>query len=401
MTAKHHAHRMRGVDTVAPDMTFRGNMMDALHTIGLSTARESIDRASSILSQALAGRDQSVPGLSEARLAKAMMLQRKHGGTVQDIAARRWGAASAACRITKDAVPAGGAGSLLIQDAQHAPLELVALADKLTARGRLRDTRRIPPNTPGITIAGGATGFFVGEAAAIPVSGHVFDREILRSKKEGAIIVLSNEAMESSDPAVEELFRVDLIRALADVDDLVFLSDDVGTSATPAGVAASLESPASISSSGDIAADVEAALAAFAGNLLSSSWIMHPKLAARIGLLSGGIGIGAGTHALGGQLAGIEVLTSQQSPDNQLLLIDGSGLLHVDEGIEFSSSSKALIEMDTDPQGEGFSPTGASANLVSMFQNDLHALKLVRRVNWRMARHGGVIVISGATYAGS
>jgi HK97 family phage major capsid protein len=254
---------------------------------------------------------------------------------------------------------------------------------------------------PGINIVGGATGFFVGEATAIPVSHHVMNRETLTAKKEAAIVVLSDEALEAGDPAVEELFRQDLVRAAAEVDDLVFLSDDVGTASTPAGIASSLGSPASIASLNDIGQDVDAALGAFLGNLLSASWIMHPRLAARIGLLSNGVGLGADCHALGGRLAGIEVLTSQQSPIDQILLVDGSGLLMVDQGIEFATSGQAMIEMSSVPAGEGFSPTTASAGMVSMFQNGLHAIKLIRRVNWSMRRAGGVVIISNDDYTGA
>lgn len=319
-------------------------------------------------------------------------------------ATAHWGSASQVVSEMKTAVAAGTTG-----DADYAALvgtaeseaEFLELVDQQSIFGRLQGMRMVPTGVPICLVTGGATAYWVSASKGTPTSRQAFDRSSMFALRIGAITVFSNELARSASPQAEQVFRRDLIRAAVELTDLSFID--------PGNAGVSEKSPASITfgadtvaSTGDVADDVEAVLEAFAGSLLTASWVCHPRLAAQIGIRSGGRGIGCDLGARGGQLAGLPAITSEAVPyasDGAILcLIDAAGIAAVDQGFDVQRSTQAMIEMSDAPQGATDTPVAASSYSVSLFQSESTAVRISRAINFQRARDGAVVVLTGAGY---
>jgi hypothetical protein len=372
--------------------------MDSLHMVGLSTALERTEGAASILRQALVGHAPTAPGLSFTRAAIALALADRAQIDIAEYSARRWGRDSAPARIFKAAVPGDGLTSWAdVADARQVAIEFLEYIRPMTIIGRLQGLRYVPRNTPYAAMVEGAVATWTGQGRAARVSRGAFARETMDARRLTALTVQSMELLTSHTPESEMLVRADLARAVVQASDFAFIDPaNAGDGETPASVT---EGQASTASSGDVGADVTAALAGFGGSLPTSSWVTHPAVAAQIGLTAGGRGVAADLGALGGTLAGLPVVTSESCPDDLLALVDASSITVYDGGIEARASTVATLELDDDPTGEGLSPVeGASRGVVSLFQADMVALMSVRHINWRVARPGAVYCVTGIDY---
>lgn len=315
-------------------------------------------------------------------------------------ASNRWGANSGVVNVLREAV---GGGSTFDEDysalsgTRQAAAEFLEIVRPMTIVGRLQNLRRVPPRVPVVPQVTATTAYWVAEGSARPLSRTAFDREVMEALRIAALTVLSDELLRDASNEAESVIRRDLARACAQLLDLSFISPtNAGTvGKSPAAVTNGVTP---ISATGDIADDLEAAVGAFAGDLESAAWVMHPRVATQIGLRSGSVGADIG--ARGGNLAGLPAITSQVCPYGSagglITLLDASGVLYVDEGLEVKVSEHASIEMDDDPQGDTTTPSGGTM-LVSMFQTDSVALMVERAVNWK-ALAGAVVTVSGASY---
>ena len=159
----------------------------------------------------------------------------------------------------------------------------------------------------------------------------------------------------------------------------------------------------SVASTGDLADDCEEAIGKFAGSLATASWVMHPRLAAAIGIRAGGRGVGADVGARGGVMAGLPVIVSEScahdSDAGTIALVDGAGIVLAEEpGIAVSTTDTATIEQDDTPTGASDTPAAATATLVSLWQSDSVGVKATIRANWAKARAGSVVTITAASY---
>jgi len=336
------------------------------------------------------------------------------------IANDRWGKSSSAGLVLKGlnalhsirekaAVAGGGTDSgewgAELADLKTAATAFLDAAEKFSAFARLPYVRKVPPNVPIVGVSAGATAYWTGQSKAIAVSKLALLRTTLGALKPSALVVVSRELMEDGSPEAEAMIERDLMRAAGLLVDMAaFDSSNAGVvRQTPAALN---YGALSLASSGDIAEDVESALQAFSGDLASAAWIMNPRTAAEIGIRSGGKGLGADLGVRGGVLAGLPALTTEaitidSDGVGMLTLIDSSAVVTVDEGLEVTRSDEALIEQDGAPQGAGDTPTAASATLMSLWQEELIGLKLVRRVNWTLGRQQAVVNVTGASYQGS
>lgn len=355
------------------------------------------------------------PGLAITRFVIARSLNIARGESRSPTAAkdllamaqRRWGPTSMAVSLCKSAVAGGGSGlgawgSELADVASEAQIFLDAVRPR-TILGKMQGLRRVPKNTPFARTATGATAYWTGQGRAARLSAGAFQRDKLAPLSLIGIQVLSQDLLEDSSPEAEEMVRSDLSGAVVELSDLSFIDP------TSAGVTD--EMPASISygapsfaATGDLADDCERALSMLEGTLETAVWVMHPRLAASIGLRSAGRGVAADLGARGGSLAGLPVLTSEAVPfdsDNgSIILVDAGGVLLLDDGLRFSHALEDAIEMSDAPTGDAMTPTGATS-LVSLWQTESAAIKIVRRINWQRAREAGVVVITAAAYAAS
>jgi hypothetical protein len=106
----------------------------------------------------------------------------------------------------------------------------------------------------------------------------------------------------------------------------------------------------------------------------------------------------------GGTLAGIPVITSENivgtggSPtDGGLIVaINAPDILLADDGqVTIDVSTEASLQMETAPD----SPATASTTFVSMFQQNMVAIRAERFIHWLKRRTGAVQYIAFAKYA--
>jgi HK97 family phage major capsid protein len=168
-----------------------------------------------------------------------------------------------------------------------------------------------------------------------------------------------------SDPSAETLLRDSLVRSLSQFLDESFLSTTAAVSGvSPGGILAGLPAGQSFASSGygweNILWDATQAVNLLNTGLVAArrpTWIMSPANRAAISFLPNALGLPALPSVTGqGTLAGYPIITSQNMPNNRVLLVDSDMLLHAsDPAIRLDMSREASVQADTDPASP---PTG-------------------------------------------
>lgn len=291
---------------------------------------------------------------------------------------------------------------------QNMASEFIELLRPQTILGRMQGLRNVPFNVkmPGQT--GGSSVNWVGEGAPKPVSKLAFDTTTLRFTKCAGIVVLTDELVRFSNPSAEAIVQADLTAAIAQFLDESFVD--------PSKAAVADVSPASItngvtpiSASGTTAdalkTDVKALFSAFiAANLTPAGgvWIMTPTMALTISMMQNALGQPEfpGIDMNGGSFFGLPVIVSESVPANTVVGSEGARiilaktseiLLADDGGVTLDVSREASLQMDSAPSA------GAQA-LVSLWQNNMVALRAERYINWKRRRPQAVGYIDSANY---
>lgn len=304
--------------------------------------------------------------------------------------------------IVKAAVAAGStevaawAGNLVYPE-QYAG-DFIELLYPQTVVGRL-SLRKVPFNVTISGQTGGTTVGWVGEGKAKPVTAAAFNRVFLEWCKVGAISVLSQELIRFSNPAAEALVQANLVEATAQGIDATFLGSAAAVAnVSPAGLLNGVKAvPATGTDYESLRKDVRALLAPFiAANypMTSAVLVMSPARALAIGSMLTPLGVLAFPNLSmdGGTLMGLKVITSNNVAGDVIdLFIQSEIFLSEDAGPQLDISTEASIIMDS-------APDAATSTPVSMFQNDLVAIKVGQFINWQKRRDLAAGQISGATY---
>lgn len=266
--------------------------------------------------------------------------------------------------------------------------------------------REVPAN---VTIKGRdgvSTAYWTGEGLAAKATAGNYSAVTLTPLKVTALAAVNKELLRDATPSAEMLVRDDLVQAISTLVDTTFLSTSAAVSGvSPAGM---LNGLSAITSAGttadDVGYDINALYADFmtAKNAQNLQIIMQPALAKSISLLRTTLGAYEfpGLNANGGTLLGDPVKVSDNLSSGYMMLLKPSDIYRIgDMGIQVSVSDQATLEMSTAPQGDNLTPTAASANLQSMFQEDAVAFKVVRPLNWAKRRSTAVTYASGCAYA--
>jgi HK97 family phage major capsid protein len=266
--------------------------------------------------------------------------------------------------------------------------------------GRLVGRRDVPLRTRLINVGSGARGYWVGQSKPKPLSKPTLAGAVMDPRKVAAIIVATAESVKAPGPKAEAVFQSDLTRAVAEELDTAFIDS------ANAGIAG--EMPASITngvthlaSSGNPGSDITALIEHFLGDLSVAVFITDPVTATRIALArdAGGSFLFPDVGPRGGSILGMPLLTSRSSPQDssggQLALVDPSGIATALEGVSVDLSEHSTLQMSDTPD----SPLDANTVLVSLWQQDLVALRAEIYANWRVEREGAVAVVTGASYA--
>lgn len=331
------------------------------------------------------------------KFAQALALAGGDGMEASSIFATRWPNSKHVETVRKAAV---GAATLGGWGGELAPLKPLGTAyldfiRPLTVLGRLSGIRRAPFQVPILSQTSGFGAAWAGEGRPIIVARADFTRKSLKPTKIAGIVVMSRELAEATDPASEAMIQRDMTASVVEFSDRELLDP---TLAAVDGVSpASITNAApEITSTGTTAAQVEADLSAMVASLITGgvafaapTWVMKPSTALYLARLrgSGGERIFPDVGPMGGTIWTIPVVTSVAAGD-QITLLDGAEVLVAEEDIQLSSSDQGSLQMNDAPTQDATGGTGST--MVSLWQSNLLALKIVRTIRWERRRDEAV-----------
>jgi HK97 family phage major capsid protein len=309
--------------------------------------------------------------------------------------------------IIKAAVSAGTtevaqwAGNLIYPE-QYAG-DFIELLYPQTILGRL-PLRKVPFNVRISSQVSGSTVGWVGEAKPAPVTSAGFDKVFLTWAKVYALSVMSDELIRFSNPAAEALVQADLLKATAKGLDLSFMSANAAVAnVSPAGIMNGVTAvPASGNTAEALIADIQTLVAPFIAaniDLTKAVLVMSPARALAIGSIRNALGnkFFPDMSMNGGVLENFPAITSNNVSGSVIALVVPDEIyLSEDAGPQIDISTEASIIMDSDPENV------ASPVPVSMFQNNMVAVRIGQFINWQARRPGLCAgLISGAAYSAS
>lgn len=290
--------------------------------------------------------------------------------------------------------------------------EFINYLRPLTIIGRIAALRRVPFNIKIGRQTGGASVNWVGQAAPKPLTSAAFDSVTLDLAKIAGIIVLSDELVKISNPNAETLVRDDLAAAVVQFMDSQFVDPTKAavSGVSPASITNGVTAvPATGTTGAALRADLKTLMAAFlAANMQIGGgvvFIMTQQTALAISLMTNSLGNKEfpDMSMNGGTLLGIPVITSENIPATggsptdgyPIILASASDILLADDGqVTIDASREASLQMESAPD----SPATASTIFVSMFQQNMIAIRAERYINWAKRRSGAVQYISNAKY---
>lgn len=270
--------------------------------------------------------------------------------------------------------------------------------------------RDIPGNVTIKGQDGAATGYFVGEHKAIPMSAQDYSEVTLGKLKAAALCTVSNELLDNSAPSAYQLLLDAIVEAIAQkVDGLAWSNTAVSAGVAPAGLLNGVSGTASAGGTlADLYADISTLISAFITNKNTTGlkFVSNKIVATQIGLLLSdltGLPVFPDITEDGGTLHKKPYLTGDNITAEQLILLKPSEIYKIgDSGVKVAISTDATLEMASDPTGAGdATPAAQSKQMVSMFQNEMTAIKVVRDINWAKRRSHAVQMISNADYDGT
>jgi HK97 family phage major capsid protein len=287
--------------------------------------------------------------------------------------------------------------------AQNLASEFLEFLVPQTYLGRIPGLTRVPFNSRIPRENSVITAQWVGEGASKPVAAGTFDTVTLTFAKTACIMGVTDELARFSSPSVEMLVRDNLAKGIAKFLDEQFIKPSVTavTNVSPASITNGADSDAA--SGTDITAvihDIRQILFHFQEYNIPTdnlTLIMQPVLATSIGTMLTTLGVVAfpNVNGNGGNILGITVLTSNNSPAGQVTAIHPPSVFVADEGgLQIDVSREASVELDS-------APAAGNYHLVSAFQNNLVFVRAERYITWLRGRDKGVFYLTNAAYGGA
>jgi HK97 family phage major capsid protein/HK97 family phage prohead protease len=292
--------------------------------------------------------------------------------------------------------------------------EFIELLRPMTILGKFGSNgipalRKVPFNIRMATQTGGGQYGWVGEGKATSVGELSIGEVLLKWAKASGIIVVTDELMRMSTPAVEAIVRQDMLGGMAQFSDLSFVDPTLAavSDVSPASITfgATNVVPSTGTDADALRTDIKTLLSAFfAANLAPTSgvFIMSNRQALGISLMRNALGNKEypDMTPLGGTLEGFPVITSETVPDGSdggmIIFVNANDIFFSDDGpVTIDASREASLQMNTTPD----EPTGASTVLTSLWQRRLIALRAERYMNWKLRRAAAVGYIESTNYA--
>lgn len=364
-------------------------------------------------------------GIAFAQLIKVRAVAMKENRDVEKVAARMYGPDSQIVGIVKagEQVPgsttSGNWGVDLISSEGAAAADFAEYLRPATILGKfgmngIPALRRVPFRRPLILGTGGASGYWVGEGKPKPVSQANFDRSTLDPLKCATIVVLTEENIRDSSPSSDVIVRDDLRAALAKLEDEAFIDPTNAGSAgvKPAGIlytagADHAIAAESYSDETDVILDIRSLMQRYidANNPAGQAvLIMEEGTALACGLILNALGQRAfpGLGMRGGELQGIPVITSENVTSGVVSVVNASDVLYADDGeVSVDMSREASIEMKDQANITQNGLAGTGASLVSMFQNNMVAIRAEHTLNWKRRRPVVGAYLTGVAWGGA
>lgn len=357
------------------------------------------------------------PGIEFARFAKVKAISRLDGDRPADVAMSMYGENSNVYGLIKATVGAGTTASGnwaadLVSSEGGVFADFVSYLRPATiigkfGTGNIPSLRSVPHNRRLVEQTGGGSGYWVGEGKPKPLTSFDFNGTTLDLLKVANIAVLSEEVIRDSSPSAEAIVRDSLRDALVARLDTDFVDPAKTASAgvSPASITNGAEAIAATTYSDelDVDLDVRSVFQKFidANNAPTSGvWIMSATNALALSMIKNTLGQYAfpGIGMNGGTFAGLPAIVSEYAGSNVVLLNASDIYLVDDSGVSVDMSREASLEM-LDSGLTQDQPTGAS--LVSMFQNNLVALRAERSINWARRRTQSVAYLTGVAWGGT
>jgi hypothetical protein len=347
-------------------------------------------------------------GTLVARYARALMIAKGDPVAAYGYAEGQNGGYRDVALALKGAIDAGNTDAAGWSNELATPLAL-DFAEALrpaTLLGRMQGFARVPFNCRLLSAASGTTATWRGEAKPMGVSKMDLDENsAIEWAGVGAIAVFTSELVRSATPGVDGTLSADIVRAVGLAMDEAFVNpENAGVAGVkPASITyGATEVPSTGTAIANVDADLEDCIEAIGNSDLSSAyWCISPRVAAHMSLMRGSGGAPAypGINARGGSLLGVPVLTSNavgqdaNSPaETYIALVVASEVLLADDGaarIDYSSAASLQL-LDV--------PADSAQAQVSLWQNNLVAVRAERAVNWRRRRATAVAYISGVGF---
>jgi HK97 family phage major capsid protein len=231
----------------------------------------------------------------------------------------------------------------------------------------------IPRDTEEVTAA------FTAEGGPIPTSRYASAFAKMLAHQIASIVVFTRELEQLNEQQQIRYVERRIRRVLRRGIDTAFLSTNAASATSPGGILAGVSGISEGSPSGISGAleNVNAAVADGDGERLV--FITSGRAVMHLASLEGGSQFPNVRIDGSGHIAGVPLLVSPAA-GNKLILVDASRIAVWTGTLELDESRHSAIEMDTAPTNN--SATATATSLVSLWQANSYALKVVRHTSW-------------------
>jgi HK97 family phage major capsid protein len=259
---------------------------------------------------------------------------------------------------------------------------------RTTVLGQLSGLLPVPPNTLVPLASGGTVAGWVREFGPIPTTRFDLDNAVVPITKIALISVFAQEFLRAVDDRATSLLERHLQVLVRRGENQALLSNDPAVAQeSSAGLLFGL-TPVVSGSPASLTEDLLLLWAAVrAGDPMRPHFIISPHVAVWLAAQRSGDGpmfpnISATT---GGNIFGVPVILAPEA-QSKIILLDASCFAVADNGLAIDATQNGALQMRDDPVA------GATSN-VSLWQNNLTAVRLVRYLAWALAYADAVAFI--------
>ncbi len=244
------------------------------------------------------------------------------------------------------------------------------------------------------------SGAWITEGASIPVKKTAFGKKTVTQNKLGVITVATSEMLKYSTIDLEAFLKDAILKDTAAVLDAAAFSSSAPATNAPAGLLYDTGASAAVTPNAAASADAQGLIAALKAAINTMTGanmgknpvvVTTPAVALSIQLLMNATGQFIFANELAsGRFMGMPVITSNSAPTGELLVIDAADIYFGLGNPAFAVSDTAALQMNDAPAtGPDLTKQG-TAEVASLFQQDMFAIRMINHVGWAPLRSGAV-----------